>query len=245
MLIAAQLRRLWFELDAYDRTMESIGDDFAESSHIEASGDDLLERIRAMETVLMHFRPTTSLEAAIIATVHADRAAVTEHDYLDPPLTRDHRNPRLPAQLADASTLEARAVPGELGRAAAALRDYLLDKSGSDDLGLRGFFESCPGVITERTTSQGNAPRDHDAAAGAAELLARLEADCLAAYDEHGGLVRARAETEDSAQTARREMRMRELAGFIDALEDAIAALTLGRRNANRARFELARRASS
>ncbi len=224
-LIAAHLADLWKRYQEEIAKEEQLE---ADERPARATGlmDDLIARIRALELVLSHYRPENAIDLLILATVHADRAAITERDYLSRPPARDcHRPDRLEA---DSASLGARAVRGELGNMAAHIRDYLAREAGQLDLGLPGFWRSCPGVIDDRPTSCGSADWDPDAIAGG-ELMGRLVADRAAAWQEHHAIDcewLALPQPNDPALVAALELKMRQVLSRADALEEGIAALT-------------------
>ena len=173
---------------------------------------------------LGHYEPENTRELHILATILADRTAIAERDYLDPPAARDFRRPNRAAPEADNENAAARAVPSEMGRMAAAVRDYLRRQDENVDLGLPGFWPSCPGVICERASGK---RVTYDASAGD-RLMARLVADRAAAWREHHELDcqwLALPKPKDARSEASLEARMRRLTTFIDALDEAIAAL--------------------
>ncbi|WP_139247370.1 hypothetical protein [Hyphomicrobium sp. NDB2Meth4] len=200
-LIANHLRHLWSAYVREDRgTLSALEADFYTSGGHLGAADGLIARIRALECVMMHFRPTSPVDYAIVATVHADHARVAELNHLNPP-----DDPASPPSA------------GELARGAMALRDYTLAQLGGVDLGLLGFASD---PSTRRAADRG----DDDMLASLSVILAHLREQRDLADDQHcDALDRIGALTGSERMGA--ETRSRQIAGLISDLDEAIALL--------------------
>lgn len=200
-LIADHLRHLWSAYVREERgALSAIEVDFYRSGGHVGPADGLMARIGSLEAVMTHFRPTDTLDHAILATVHADQTRLVELNQLNPPEDVDLWPPA-----------------GELARGAIALRDYILAQLGGIDLGLVGFASD---PSSRRAADRSEA----DMLASLSAVLAHLREQRGIADEQHcDSLDRIGKVTGSERLVA--EAQSREIAGLLSDLDAAIVLL--------------------